>query len=65
MNNLELPRFNIPASCDSLCRRVSLEQYHEWVQENIERLQEKGLYDQYRKSLLRMPANTRFQLYAK
>ena len=58
----DLPDFHIPESCVSLDRKMTLDEYQNWIEENIRFLQEKGLYENLRKDPLRMPVNVRFRI---
>jgi hypothetical protein len=58
----DLPHFNIPDSCDAPDRRMSLDEYQAWIEENIRFLKEKGLYNELRKDPLRTPVNVRFHI---
>jgi len=58
----DLPQFNIPESFQSLDRQMSPEEYQEWIQRNVALLQEKGLYDKYRKDPDRTPVDVRFKI---
>jgi len=56
----DLPHFDIPDSCKQPGRALSFEEYCEWVEDNIRRLQEQGLYDRFRAISSRTPVNARF-----
>lgn len=58
----DLPHFNIPDFCASPDRRMSLDEYQDWIEENIRFLQEKGLYNKLRNDPLRTPVNVRFRI---
>jgi len=58
----DLPRFDIPPRCDQSGAAMTLDQYQDWLEENVRDLQEKGLYREYRDLQKRTPVNARFTL---
>jgi hypothetical protein len=58
----DLPDFHIPDSCDAPHRKMSFEEYQDWIEENIRFLKEKGLYENLQNDPLRTPVNVRFRI---
>lgn len=58
----DLPEFKIPRKCESPTRKLTLEEYATWVDENVCELKKKGIYRKLQNDPSRIPTGERFVL---
>ena len=58
----DLPEFKIPPECESPTRKLTLEEYAKWVQDNVLELKKKGIYRKLQDDPSRIPTGDRFVL---